>query len=170
MIGSILGGIGNIAGGILGYKGQKDANKTNLQIADQTNKTNIDLANQAREHDVAMWNRQNEYNTPQMQMQRLQEAGLNPNLVYDSAGSGALGNASPAQKAPVAHAERAQVNNEMAALATMNIMPAISQFQNWQVQKAQIDNIKAQTNAITEQNIGTKIRNYILEQESLGQI
>jgi len=38
---------------------------------------------------VAMWKMQNEYNAPKQQMQRLQEAGLNPNLMY---GKGTVGN------------------------------------------------------------------------------
>ena len=38
---------------------------------------------------VAMWKMQNEYNTPSNQMKRLQEAGLNPNLMY---GKGTVGN------------------------------------------------------------------------------
>lgn len=164
ILSSVIGGVTGLIGGGLGYKGQKDANRTNLQIADKTNQTNVDLANQAREHDVAMWNRQNEYNTPEMQMQRLKEAGLNPNLIYDS-GAGSVGNASAPQKSPVAQHERASVNNEMASLATMNIMPAIAQYQDWQVKKAQIDNIKAQTQATIDNNIGTNLRNYMLEQE-----
>lgn len=40
---------------------------------------------------LAFWNMQNQYNTPQAQMQRFQDAGLNPNLVY---GQGSSGNAS----------------------------------------------------------------------------
>lgn len=31
---------------------------------------------------LELWNRQNEYNSPTAQMERLREAGLNPNLVY----------------------------------------------------------------------------------------
>lgn len=45
---------------------------------------------EAREWDLAQWNRQNQYNSPQQQMQRFSEAGLNPNLIY---GQGNPGNA-----------------------------------------------------------------------------
>ena len=38
---------------------------------------------------VAMWEKQNAYNAPKQQMQRLSEAGLNPNLMY---GKGTVGN------------------------------------------------------------------------------
>lgn len=42
------------------------------------------LAEYAHQQDIAQWNRQNAYNHPAMQMERLQNAGLNPNLVYGS--------------------------------------------------------------------------------------
>lgn len=48
---------------------------------------------QARQWALEDWDRQNEYNSPRSQMQRLQEAGLNPNLVYGNGVQGATGNA-----------------------------------------------------------------------------
>lgn len=42
-----------------------------------------------RENALADWNQQNAYNSPAQQMQRLKDAGLNPNLVY---GNGAEAN------------------------------------------------------------------------------
>lgn len=47
---------------------------------------------QNRKHALEDWNRQNAYNHPTQQMQRLKEAGLNPNLVY---GGGATTLAQP---------------------------------------------------------------------------
>lgn len=35
-----------------------------------------------RQNALADWNRQNAYNSPEQQMRRFQEAGLNPNLIY----------------------------------------------------------------------------------------
>ena len=37
---------------------------------------------QNRKNAISDWNRQNAYNSPQQQMRRYQEAGLNPNLIY----------------------------------------------------------------------------------------
>lgn len=56
------------------------------------------------------WNLQNSYNTPQAQMERLQQAGLNPRLIYGS-GSSAPNMASPvdAPTVPVRQAAGAQV-------------------------------------------------------------
>lgn len=47
-------------------------------------------------YNLEMWNKQNEYNSPQAQMQRFAEAGLNPNLIYSQGSSG--NNAQAAQK------------------------------------------------------------------------
>lgn len=47
------------------------------------------------QQNLDLWNKQNEYNSPTAQMQRLQAAGLNPNLVYGSSVAGnSSGNAS----------------------------------------------------------------------------
>ena len=48
-----------------------------------------------RQQALEDWNRQNEYNSPEQQMQRLRQAGLNPNLVY---GKGADNTAAAIQK------------------------------------------------------------------------
>lgn len=129
---AIINAGSQVSGGILGFIGQR-----------QTNKTNLKLAEDARRHDINMWKMQNEYNTPFMQMQRLKEAGLNPNLMY---GQGTTGNASSPQKAPVP-----EVSNELASLAQMSLAPVLSMYQDWRVKNAQIENLKANAEA-TRQN------------------
>ena len=130
---SALLGVGSqIGGGIFGYIGQREANRTNLR-----------LAKEARDHDVKMWQMQNEYNTPAMQMQRLKEAGLNAHLIY---GQGTPGNATSPQKAPVP-----EVTNELTSLAHMSLAPVLSMYQDWRVKEAQIENLKANAKA-TMQN------------------
>ena len=49
------------------------------------------LARKSNEEQLNLWNLMNEYNSPSSQMQRYQEAGLNPNLIYQQ---GTPGNAS----------------------------------------------------------------------------
>lgn len=129
---ALIGAGSQLSGGIFGYIGQRKQNKTNLQ-----------LAKEARDHDVRMWQMQNEYNTPAMQMQRLKEAGLNPNLMY---GQGNTGNASSPQKAPIP-----EVGNELSSLAQMSFAPVLSMYQDWRVKNAQIENLKANADA-TRQN------------------
>lgn len=59
---------------------------------------NAKQAEKQNEFNLEMWNLQNAYNTPQAQMKRFEEAGLNPNLIY---GQGTPGNAT---SAPQKHA------------------------------------------------------------------
>jgi hypothetical protein len=53
-------------------------------------------------NNIRLWQMQNEYNTPANQMKRLQEAGLNPNLIYGSgsANTGVAGSIAPSKAAP----------------------------------------------------------------------
>lgn len=53
----------------------------------------IKMMDKQRNWALEDWHMQNEYNSPRAQMQRLQEAGLNPNLVYGQGVQGASGNA-----------------------------------------------------------------------------
>lgn len=45
-----------------------------------------EMYNLQRQHQLEDWHRANKYNSPVQQMQRLREAGLNPNLVYGKGG------------------------------------------------------------------------------------
>lgn len=68
-----------------------------------TNQANIQAEREARRWNEKMWRANNAYNHPTAQMGRLQEAGLNPRLIYGSNAGGATGTSgSPtaAAKAP----------------------------------------------------------------------
>jgi hypothetical protein len=45
-------------------------------------KSNLEMYNTQRQDALADWNRQNQYNSPEAQMTRFKEAGLNPHLIY----------------------------------------------------------------------------------------
>lgn len=72
----------SLMSGASGLIGQALQYKYNKRLMKLQNKYNID-----------MWKMQADYNSPQSQMQRFQEAGLNPNLIY---GQGSNGNMSQA--------------------------------------------------------------------------
>lgn len=78
---AIIGGAaalaGGIAGGLFNRNSQKNANKTNIQ-----------LAREQQQFEERMVQQQNEYNSPVNQMKRYAEAGLNPNLVYTQGNPG----------------------------------------------------------------------------------
>lgn len=56
----------------------------------------------ADQQNINFWKMQNAYNTPKEQMKRLQDAGLNPNLIYGSgsANTGVAGSIAPSKPAP----------------------------------------------------------------------
>lgn len=57
---------------------------------------------------LEQWNRENEYNTPAAQMQRLIDAGLNPNLVYGNGAAQSTSVGSPQYSAPTAPVAKGQ--------------------------------------------------------------
>jgi len=81
-IGKVLGGVASGIGQLFGIGRGRRQNKRNRQ-------------NMLYQHELdrKMFDYQNAYNTPLMQMQRLKDAGLNPNLMYSQ---GTTGNASNA--------------------------------------------------------------------------
>lgn len=66
VIGSIVNGAANVASTLL------------------QNRANKKMQEKSFKHNTEMWHLNNQYNTPEMQMKRLRDAGLNPNLVYGS--------------------------------------------------------------------------------------
>ena len=88
---AILGGASSVIGSILGYKGQREANETNLQAVRETNQANLDLYNQQFRDASKLWQENNKYNDPSSQMARLKNAGLNPALNMGSTCPGCIG-------------------------------------------------------------------------------
>lgn len=46
-----------------------------------------EMYQQQKADNIAFWDMQNEYNSPEKQMERLRNAGLNPNMLYDKTGA-----------------------------------------------------------------------------------
>lgn len=55
--------------------------KENAKQANQQFSYDMEALKRQQDYNTEMWNKTNQYNSPQMQMQRYKEAGLNPNLV-----------------------------------------------------------------------------------------
>lgn len=136
LIGSVISGVGGVvSSGVNSKTARRNTDKT---IAHQTG-----LAADAFAHDIDMWNRQNEYNTPLAQIQRYQEAGLNPNLIYGS-GTASAGNAS---SYPTYDAPNVSYNYK----GFDPIAPAISAFNDFRIKSAQVDNLQEQNRLIESQ-------------------
>lgn len=103
--GSVLGtaispGLGTLLGGAVGALGSLGSSLLGLKNQSNTNKAQMKLAEYQYQKNLEMWNLNNEFNSPLQQLNRLREAGLNPNLVY---GGNSVGNYSgnvPTYEAP----------------------------------------------------------------------
>jgi hypothetical protein len=75
--------VGNIAGNVVSGIGskyqQKRQHKYNMQLAEYNYNKNLELWNKSWEREIA-------YNDPSAQMQRLQNAGINPHMAYAKGG------------------------------------------------------------------------------------
>lgn len=90
LIGSaLISGASSLLGGIFGSSSQSSANRTNLQIARETNQMQYQMFQEQNAFNERMYNQMQQYNTPAAQMQRYQEAGINP---YVAAGNVQTGN------------------------------------------------------------------------------
>lgn len=99
-----MGFFGSVASGAFGLAQTAVQNQFNKEQAERQFGYDKEMAALQNQYNIDMWNMQNAYNSPASQMNRLKEAGLNPNLMY---GQGSTGNASsaptqvaPGQKAP----------------------------------------------------------------------
>lgn len=105
-MGFLDGAASSLVSGIFGtVNGLLDRNAQNANIDKQieaqavenqkTREYNLNLAKMQNQWNLEQWNRENEYNTPLQQRQRLAEAGLNPDLMYQNGASGLTAASSP---------------------------------------------------------------------------
>lgn len=119
-----IGALGSIGSSLISNRGAK----RRQQLADQQN--------------IKFWKMQNAYNTPKQQMARLQDAGLNPNLIYGSnANTGLAGSISPSKASPY---------------NVQNPVPSMMQTALIGSQIANLDSVTDKNNADTAIKLGTK--------------
>lgn len=149
----IIQGVANVGSGLFGWLNQRSVNKANFKMAEWQNARNIEN-----------WQMQNEYNSPLNQMERLKEAGLNPNLVYGQ-GSVVGNSASSPSPASAPRMEAYQMPQNM--LGDLgSIMPALVQLQNMEKTREEIKNIKEVTNLTRQQVEGTRLKNLLMAFEN----
>lgn len=150
-----LTGLANIGANIYGANKasntQTDINNQNIRHQRQQDQINWDralyLMELQRKQALEDWNRNNAFNSPQQQMQRLKEAGLNPHLIYGNV------NNSPASmvrgvdaKLPDTKPPRVEADGYFKALEYMQQIPSgIAQSVTSLMQSKQM---QAQTNLI----------------------
>lgn len=93
---AIISGAGSMLSGLFGAGGSAKAAKYQLQAARETNRMNYQIAQENNAFNQRMWEKQNAYNSPVEQRRRLEQAGLNPNIMMNG------GSAGTAESAPTA--------------------------------------------------------------------
>lgn len=131
-----LQSVGNIFTAGANRRAQQKENEKQRQWSREM----YDLQNQ---RDIEFWNMQNAYNDPLAQMQRLNEAGLNPHLVY--------GNGADTQAGPIATHSAPQPNTKAPQFAPLGdaITSGLFSFLDVQQKKANVARTDAETEAIT---------------------
>lgn len=88
---------------------------------------------------VDFWRMQNEYNSPQAQMKRLQEAGINPHAFYAKGGA----NPGLASSINTPDVQRPEWKDPSIGLGS-TLGNSLLQFQDYKIKQAQNDNLKRQ--------------------------
>lgn len=159
----IAAGANIIGGGLSAWQSRrnvKDTNRANVRQADIAYQRNKELAQYTFDKNLEMWKMQNKYNAPGAQMQRLQEAGLNPHLMY---GKGTVGNAQgmPQMQQTPYVAPRIDFSGRQSAIGTMAQAGLGTVSQMVQLQRAKEDLSQAQINTWVQENT----KNYKLIKE-----
>jgi len=102
-----------------------------------------------RQDSLSDWAMQNEYNSPQKQMERLRNAGLNPNLVY---GSGAVANSAQQVK-------QTDVKSWSPQAPQFQPEQALTAFQDTKIAQAQYDNLTTNRTIMLGKIVGQALDN-----------
>lgn len=147
-----LSGIGSFFNHWMQGRDRDHQNDFNMQMAGQQQRWNVEQWNREKQFALEQWERTNRYNSPQQQMARFKEAGLNPHLIY---GQGSAGQAAPMATPDVKGYTRPEAANVTRGI---DLFGDFNRFQNI---NAQTDNLQAQSE-LAKQNallIATKNAN-----------
>lgn len=110
----------------------------------KTREFSKEMYNRQREHALADYNMQNDYNSPTSQMQRLREAGLNPNLIYGSS-------ANAGEASPVRSSQAPPWNPHAPQVDAASIGESIGKYYDVQKTKEETDNLKKQNTVLAQE-------------------
>lgn len=103
---SIWGSLASAGAAVFGtMQNNKNINKqisAQRQENEKMRKYNLDLAKMQNEWNRNQWQMENAYNSPSAQIERMREAGLNPNMMYGGGVSGNLSASSPSMSSGAA--------------------------------------------------------------------
>ena len=139
---SIISSVGGAVSSIANLFGSNSSLRKQIQAQRQENalnrQYNLMLARLQNKWNIDQWQRENDYNSPTAQMARYRAAGLNPNLIY--------GQQNTAASSPTLTSGASSAPQDMSAIGQKrNFGQAMQEMLNVEMQKAQIDAIKAGT-------------------------
>lgn len=189
---SIISGASSLLGGFLGGKFNQSAvdkaNATNIQIARETNQQQYQMFQEQNAFNERMYNQMQSYNTPAAQMQRYQDAGINPYIAAGNVQTGNVQSSLQSAQAPQLHTAHVapalgmgdaiqnsftQIGNVVAQYAQNEL--ALSQAQKnraeagWvdRLNGAQLNRMSAETNNLNQQGSLLGL-DYKLKNDTLG--
>lgn len=105
-----------------------------------------EMYERTRKDNLEFWQMTNSYNSPQAQMMRFQQAGLNPNLVYGQGAGSSNAGSIPTPDVQSAQFRTPEWGNALssAGLTTLNAIYDLD------IKQAQVDNLKSQNDVIQQ--------------------
>ena len=159
----------SLIGGLFGSGSSKYAAKAQLQAVRETNKANLDLAKYQNDWNVAQWNRQNAYNTPAMQRQRYEEAGINPYFALGNIQSGnaeSLMSANMANQQPVVSDLQGQSGQILGNAISGAAQSGVNAYFGSKIQQEQAKALQIQ-NTFDLQSLKDRVNNLPYDAESV---
>lgn len=158
---------GLIAAGISAAGGVASAG-VNALATHKLNKRQVKFTKKLMDYqqdiNLANWNLQNAYNHPAEQVKRLKQAGLNPNLLYGT-GSASTGNAGDIGDAS---APSLSLHNPDYSGIGNSLAGALSLYQNWQLNKANLAHINADRERLSALTSSEMYRQTLMAAETSG--
>jgi len=134
---AIIGGLGSAIGSLFNSSSQEKINDQNIAFQRE-------MYGRQWQNNLDFWNATNAYNSPQSQMKRFQEAGLNPALMYSQGQPGqATVLKSPDTSPP-------ELRSPEWGNALMGGLPLLNAIADLGIKQAQTDNLNAQNTVIVQ--------------------
>lgn len=125
----------------------------NMYMTDRQNRLNREENERNYERNVEFWQMQNDYNHPAAQMQRLREAGLNPNLVYGT--PDIAGNNANAPESSKTHYERPNDIDMLGIAMNAQQFAKQDELMSLEIERAELENEKIRiANELEAKNLG----------------
>lgn len=140
----VVSGVSSLGGMLIGPLMQKRENQRQRDYETQ-------MYERATQDNLDFWNMSNMYNSPEQQMQRLKQAGLNPNLVYGN-GANAQVDTLKGQSPNTSNSTNVQapdfsaLQNSISSIADLKVKDAQANLLN---QQAETQKSNRQLNAVT---------------------